>query len=82
MKRIVGLVPPKNGTVTFQDSQIQTLQPQQIVKRGIRCVPEGRHGGGMFRFHAGILESMCNEAGPGKTGLASWKDGGGDSRRF
>lgn len=42
MKSIIGLVPPKNGTITYMDQQIQTLQAHQIVKRGISYVPEGR----------------------------------------
>lgn len=42
MKSIVGLVPPKSGTVSFDGAQIERLKTHQIVSRGISYVPEGR----------------------------------------
>ena len=42
MKSIIGLIPPKSGTITYRDEQIQALKAHQIVKRGISYVPEGR----------------------------------------
>lgn len=42
MKAIMGLVPTKHGTITWQDEQIQDKKTHQIVKRGISYVPEGR----------------------------------------
>lgn len=40
---ISGIVPPRDGTITFQGEQIQRLEPDAIVARGVIQVPEGRH---------------------------------------
>ncbi|MEA3546689.1 MAG: ABC transporter ATP-binding protein [Thermodesulfobacteriota bacterium] len=40
---ISGIVPPKNGTITFLGEPIHGLNAEQIVARGISQVPEGRH---------------------------------------
>src|SRR4029453_16626444 len=42
MKAILGLVRPSEGTVTFRGQPIHGLPTNQIVKRGIAPVPEGR----------------------------------------
>ena len=40
---ISGIVPPKSGEIWFEDEPITGLPPDQIVRRGIIQVPEGRH---------------------------------------
>ena len=40
---ISGIIPPQNGQILFLGEPIHTLSPNQIVKRGISQVPEGRH---------------------------------------
>jgi branched-chain amino acid transport system ATP-binding protein len=42
LKSISGLIPPTHGTVTFMGHRITGLPPEQIVRRGIAHVPEGR----------------------------------------
>jgi len=42
MKTILGLVRPTEGTVTFRGQPIHGLRTNEIVKRGIAPVPEGR----------------------------------------
>jgi branched-chain amino acid transport system ATP-binding protein len=42
MKTILGLVRPSEGTVTFRGQPIHDLPTNEIVKRGIAPVPEGR----------------------------------------
>lgn len=42
MKSIVGLAPPKSGTVTFQGAQIAGQPPHRIVHAGLGYVPEER----------------------------------------
>ncbi|EKN69107.1 ABC transporter ATP-binding protein [Neobacillus bataviensis LMG 21833] len=42
MKTIAGLLKPKNGTVEFLGENITGLRPDQLVKRGVSLVPEGR----------------------------------------
>ena len=42
LKSISGLVPPVRGTVTFRGQRIDGLSSDEIVRRGISHVPEGR----------------------------------------
>lgn len=42
LKTISGLLRPKQGTVTFNGTNLATVQPQEIVAKGISQVPEGR----------------------------------------
>ncbi|MGX6443255.1 ABC transporter ATP-binding protein [Neobacillus sp. K501] len=42
MKTIAGLIKPKNGTIEFQGENVTGLRPDQLVKKGIALVPEGR----------------------------------------
>ena len=42
MKTILGLVRPRDGTITFRGRPIHNLPTNEIVKRGIAPVPEGR----------------------------------------
>ncbi len=40
---ISGIVPPKEGTITFSGEEIQRLEPDAIVAKRVIQVPEGRH---------------------------------------
>ena len=40
---ICGVVPCRSGRILFEDREIQTTPPEEIVKMGICQVPEGRH---------------------------------------
>lgn len=42
LKSIVGVVKPVGGTIRFKGEDITGKAPEQIVKRGISLVPEGR----------------------------------------
>lgn len=42
LKTISGLVKPSMGNITFKDEDITGQEPDEIVKRGIAQVPEGR----------------------------------------
>lgn len=46
LKTISGLVKPSHGEVSFKDKRIDGITPQEIVRRGVSLVPEGR---GIFR---------------------------------
>lgn len=39
---ICGLIKPTKGRIEFQGESIETLSPEEIVRRGIALVPEGR----------------------------------------
>ncbi len=42
LRAISGLVHPASGEITFQGKRIDSLSPQDVVRRGIAHVPEGR----------------------------------------
>lgn len=42
MKTIAGLLKPKTGTVEFLGESITGLRPDQLLRKGIALVPEGR----------------------------------------
>ncbi|MGE5247291.1 MAG: ABC transporter ATP-binding protein [Verrucomicrobiota bacterium] len=42
MKTVAGLHPPSGGTILFGGEEITRLRPEQIVRKGIVLVPEGR----------------------------------------
>lgn len=42
MRSIIGLTPPRRGTITFKGEQISGLEPYQIANAGIGYVPEDR----------------------------------------
>jgi branched-chain amino acid transport system ATP-binding protein len=42
LKTISGLLRPKQGKLSFNGTDITTVQPQEIVAKGISQVPEGR----------------------------------------
>jgi len=42
MKTIIGLTPPRSGSIHFKDKEIAGLKPFQIAREGIGFVPEER----------------------------------------
>ena len=40
---ISGIVPPRSGRITFEGESLVGLSPDEIVRRGVIQVPEGRH---------------------------------------
>lgn len=42
LKAVCGLVPAKEGDIKFQGTNIKGLSPDQLVKKGLLLVPEGR----------------------------------------
>ena len=47
LKTVSGLIRPASGEIRYEDKRIDGLGPQEIVKRGIAHVPEGR---GIFPY--------------------------------
>lgn len=43
LKSIIGLTPPKTGTITFDGEHINGKKPEQIYNRGIGYIPEDRN---------------------------------------
>jgi len=42
IRTIMGLTPPRSGTIAFRGQGIAGLRPWQIFRRGIKLVPQGR----------------------------------------
>ncbi len=42
LKIITGLLQPRQGSVWYEDQQIDGKRPEDLLKRGIACVPERR----------------------------------------
>jgi branched-chain amino acid transport system ATP-binding protein len=42
LRALAGLVPVRGGTVTFEDTVLSGRPPEEIVRRGLVLVPEGR----------------------------------------
>lgn len=42
LKAIVGLVNPKSGSITYEGTDLTKLNTEEMVKKGIALVPEGR----------------------------------------
>jgi branched-chain amino acid transport system ATP-binding protein len=43
LNAVIGLTPPSDGRVVFEEEDITSRAPEAIVKRGVTLVPEGRH---------------------------------------
>ena len=43
MQSIMGLIPPKSGTITYEGHDITKMPTHKIVNLGMTQVPEGRH---------------------------------------
>ncbi|MFY8157382.1 MAG: ATP-binding cassette domain-containing protein, partial [Rhabdaerophilum sp.] len=42
IRALIGLIPPRGGTIRFRGEAIAGLPPEKIARRGIGLVPEGR----------------------------------------
>jgi branched-chain amino acid transport system ATP-binding protein len=42
IRTILGLVPPREGSISLDGLEISGLPPHRVVARGIACIPEGR----------------------------------------
>ncbi len=54
LRSISGLVPPRQGKILFQGTDLKTLPPHRIVEIGIAHVPEGR---GIFA-NLSVMENL------------------------
>ena len=43
IRSIIGLTPPRRGTIRFKGEDVTGLEPYQIAQMGIGLVPQGRH---------------------------------------
>jgi len=55
LRTISGLIKPSAGSVTFEGDDLLAMEPDQIVKRGLIQVPEGRMVLGRMSVHENLL---------------------------
>lgn len=68
LKSILGLVPPRSGTVSFKGEEITALPTWQRMRKDIAYVPEGR---GMFH-NLTVKEHLQMAARPNTRGETNW----------
>lgn len=65
IRTIMGLTPPRKGKIRFNGEEIGVLEPNQIARKGIALVPQGR---GIFpslsvKEHCTIAARNCDKRG-------------------
>lgn len=66
LKSIIGLVPPRSGSITFKGQELIGLRPFQISRLGIGFVPEERRIFGSLTVEENLLIGMkkgCHNGG-------------------
>lgn len=58
MKAILGLYPPKTGTITYKESVINKLPAHKIVQLGIGYVPDNRRIFGTLTIEQNLIVAM------------------------
>ncbi|HWR06002.1 ABC transporter ATP-binding protein [Sporomusa sp.] len=60
IRTILGLVQPLAGEITFLDQRLNSLPTDEVVKRGIAVVPEGRRVFPKMTVEENLLIGACN----------------------
>lgn len=68
LKSIIGLLSDRRGEIRFSGASIQTAKPEDIARRGLAYVPEGR---GVFGSLS-VVENLVMAARPGVNGSRQW----------
>jgi branched-chain amino acid transport system ATP-binding protein len=68
LKTLMGLVQPRNGTVSIAGRDMTRRPPYEVAQRGIAYVPEGR---GIFA-NLSVAENLKMAARPGTRGQRDW----------
>jgi branched-chain amino acid transport system ATP-binding protein len=68
MKAVMGIVTPRDGTLTMAGRPLRGLLPYQVARAGLGYVPEDRQ---VFPSHT-VQENLEIAEKPGKPGLPSW----------
>ena len=62
IRAIMGLTPPRGGTVHFEGARIDGLPPHEIARRGIGLVPEGRQIFVRLSVEENLVATAANRA--------------------
>jgi branched-chain amino acid transport system ATP-binding protein len=68
IRSIMGMTPPRAGTITFDGKPLRGLGSYRIARLGLGLVPEGR---GIFPSLT-VWENLTATAAPGPTGKPRW----------
>jgi branched-chain amino acid transport system ATP-binding protein len=68
LKSIVGLVPPRSGSVSIMGRPMAGRPPYEVARLGVAYVPEGR---GIFG-NLSVTENLIMAARPGTRGQCGW----------
>jgi branched-chain amino acid transport system ATP-binding protein len=68
LKSLVGLVPPRGGSVKVMGREMTGRPPYEVAQQGIAYVPEGR---GIFG-NLSVVENLKMAARPGTRGQRDW----------
>jgi branched-chain amino acid transport system ATP-binding protein len=63
IRAIIGLNPPRAGSVAFQGRQVAGLPPDTIARRGIGLVPEGRQIFPTLSVRENLVATAANRTG-------------------
>ena len=63
VRTIMGLVAPVAGQIEFQGESLSGLSPEQIARRGIGLVPEGRQIFPNLTVHENLVATAANRLG-------------------
>ena len=74
LKAISGLVRPAGGVIRFEDQSLLGLKPEEIVRRGIAHVPEGRRVFPGLTVRENIMLGASNRRGLSKRQIAAEAD--------
>lgn len=61
LKSVMGLIPPRNGSIRFKKEDIIGLRPYKICRRGIGYVPEERRIFPLLTVHQNLLVGLRNK---------------------
>jgi len=67
IRAILGLTPPREGTILFDGLEITGLPPHRVVTRGIACIPEGRKVFPKMTVEENLRMGAYNETSSAKT---------------
>ena len=70
VKTIMGLLPPRGGTIQFGGAAIAGLQPYRVAKAGIGLVPEGRQIFPTLTVEENLVATAANRSGRARWTLA------------
>jgi branched-chain amino acid transport system ATP-binding protein len=74
IKTIMGLLPPRGGTIQFGGAAIAGLQPYRVAKAGIGLVPEGRQIFPTLTVEENLVATAANRSGRARWTLAGLYD--------